>query len=159
MPPRLIKALATISILAMAFTLALARVNDFDVWWHLECGKLLLTQGVIPRQEFFSYTAFGRPWVDGYLLAQAIFYIVWKIAGVAGISILGAALVAGAYGLALLMSRSGRAGFMAALLAAPPAIYLAVSVMISRPALFSPIFGLITLWMLERYRLKDGRGV
>lgn len=183
----------TMAVLSVAIALSLMRISCFDVWWHIECGKLLIKDGLIPREEIFSYTAAGRPWVDGYLLAQAVLYIAWLIAGPSGVCIFGAVLVTAAFSLALAMSwwgatwaprisdslsvpdrrrggadksrhdddpwRPSGVGYGAALLVSLPAVYATAAVMLPRPALLTPVFGLLTLWILEDYRKHGGKRI
>lgn len=144
---------------ALAFVLALVKIDDFDVWWHLKCGEMLLKNGIIPTEEIFSYTAAGSPWVDGYLPAQALLYISWWMAGPAGLCLLGALLVTVAFSLALWISKGGEKGFEAAILIAPLAVFMARGVMLPRPALLTPIFALLALWLLEDHRKNNGRRV
>lgn len=159
MTNRLLKVLLFFEAPALAFALSFTTLDDFDVWWHLKCGEMFLREGVIPRTDIFSYTVSGTPWVDGYLPAQALLYFVWWICGPAGVIILGALLVAGAYALALALCRRAGAGLSVALAVAMPAVFLARVGMVPRPALLSPIFALITLWLLEEHRLRGGKRV
>lgn len=153
------KIIPALFVMALAFALAFVRIDDPDVWWHLKCGELFLRDFHIPRTEIFSYTALGKPWVDGYLPAQVMLYLAWRVAGPAGVIILGATLVAGAYALALLMTRRNGAGLAVALAVSIPAVFLARSVMLPRPALLTPVFALLTLQLLEDHRLNGGRRI
>jgi len=168
------------AVASLAFVFALVEVDNPDIWWHIKCGEMLLTRGIVPRTEIFSYTAQGAPWVDGYLLAEALLYAAYRIGDVAGVVLLGAILVMASYCLALAMSRYGasrtgerlrgekganrqgyqlRIGYAAALATMIPAIYLAYGTMVVRPALLTPIFALATLWLLEDHRLNAGRRI
>ena len=153
------KALPFVTALALAFTLAFVAIDDMDVWWHLKCGELFLRDGHVPRTEIFSYTAAGAPWVDGYLPAQALLYFAWWVGGAAGVVVLGALLVMGMYALSMLMTLRDRVGFGVGIAASLPAIFLARVVMLPRPALLTPIFALLTLWLLEDHLLRGGRRV
>jgi len=151
------KIIPLLAVFALVFALSFVEIADIDVWWHMKCGELFLRDGHVPRTEIFSYTAAGKPWVDGYLPAQVLLYLAWWAGNATGVCLLGAAMIMAAYGLALFMSRRSGAGYGAALVAAIPAVLLARSVMLPRPALLSPIFALVTLQLLEEHRLKGGR--
>jgi len=146
------------ALLALVFTLSLGAIDDFDVWWHLACGEKIIRDGWIPRQEIFSYTAAGRPWVDGYIPAEVLMRVVWGLWGSAGIVLLGAVFMTGTFALALWISRSGP-GFKVAILTFFPAIFLARGFILPRPALLTCPFVLLTLWLLEDYRRVGGRRV
>ena len=148
-----------ILILSLAFVLGLNKINDYDIWWHLKCGELIVREGWFPRTEIFSYTVNGAPWIDGYIPAQVLLYLLWRAAGTAGICLLGAILVAGMYGLAIAISRRNGAGFGAAIAVSLPAIFLARGTMIPRPALLTPIFALLNLWLLDVHRVRGGRRI
>lgn len=150
------KAIPFVISLAVAFTLSFVQVDDADVWWHLKCGEMFLKDLVIPRTEIFSYTAAGAPWVDGYLPAQVMLWLAWRAAGPAGVGLLGALLVTGMYALSLLISRRKGAGLGVALAVYLPALFLARAVMLPRPALLTPIFALLTMWLMEDFRLRGG---
>lgn len=152
------KKICFISIVALSFTLALGLIDDVDIWWHLKCGEKFIREGWIPHYETFSYTSASRQWVNGYLLADAMFYVAWLAGGPGGVALFGAALVACAYAIALMMSRGGP-GYYAALVASIPAVFMAYGVMIPAPALFTHIFALLSIWLLESHRLKGGRRI
>jgi len=163
MKPAWYKVLPALVALVLAFVLSFVRIDDYDVWWHLKCGEMLVRRGYIPRNEIFSFTAAGRPWVDGYLPSQALLYLAYWIGNAGGICVLGALLVTGCFGIALAISRSGAQsrdiGFGAAIAVSLPAIYLTRVAMMPRPALLTPIFSLVALWLLEDHRLKGGKRV
>src|SRR5215467_6690145 len=39
-------------------------LNDPDTYWHIATGKWMLVQRAFPRQDIFSHTAYGQPWVN-----------------------------------------------------------------------------------------------
>ena len=160
---RIIVSLPYVSALMLVFVLAMARIADNDVWWHLKCGELFLRNGWIPRTDIFSYTALGEPWVDGYLPAQAVYFLAWKAAGSAGVVLLGSVLVAATFILALLFSKklssNGSVASEAAVAIALPAAVLSINCMFPRPALLTPIFALVTLYFLEDFRKSGGRRI
>ena len=54
---------ATLALIASLF-----RVQNYDVWWHLRTGKLIVETRAIPRLDPFSFAASGRKWVySGWL--------------------------------------------------------------------------------------------
>src|SRR5439155_13396261 len=83
-------------------------LRDPGVGWHLATGKLILETATIPRQDVFSFTAMGRPWIDYYWLFQvsAACLEIWG-----GLPLYAAACVV-VYGLvpALLFRRMVRTG-------------------------------------------------
>jgi len=156
---RWLKILASLAALSMAFALALALIDDPDVWWHLKCGELFVRKGWIPRSEIFSYTAEGAPWVDGYILAQALMYLCWWVGDETGVCLFVAIAASGAYALALAVCRRSGPGYNVALALSFPAVLLARVAMIPRPSALTPLFALAALWLLEDNRKLGGRRV
>lgn len=143
---------------ATAFALSFNKIEDPDIWWHLKCGELFVEKGTILKQEIFSYTAQGTPWVDGYLLAQALFYICWKFFGAGGVIFLGSLLVTLGFVLAMLVAGRTKDGSLMSAIALS-AVFLASPSMLPRPALFTPLFTLVFLYLLEGHRTNLSKKV
>ncbi len=59
---------AVAAILATMCGLLAFPLSDYDYFWHLRTGRLILETGSIPTVDPFSFTAEGRPWaVQGWL--------------------------------------------------------------------------------------------
>lgn len=69
------------AFIVVAFALAFQRLPSADLWWHLAGGRYILENGLIPRTDPFSYTAFGQPWMNHEWLSQVIFYLVFRLGG------------------------------------------------------------------------------
>ena len=55
-------------------------LSDFDIWWQLASGRWMWDQGMVLRQETFSYTAAGTPWT--YPAAgEILFYWIYRQGG------------------------------------------------------------------------------
>ena len=75
------------------FAMATRAVVDTDLYWHLAAGRYIVETRTVPTVDPFSSTMLGKPWVDIYWLAQAAWYLLYQAAGLAGLSLLVAALV------------------------------------------------------------------
>src|SRR4051794_29501885 len=69
-------------------------IRDPDIWWHLSSGRWMLVQKAIPYVDVFSLTAQGTRWVDTYWLQEITWFLVCKLAGLPGVIIFNALLVA-----------------------------------------------------------------
>jgi hypothetical protein len=122
-------------LLAVAFLLGCFPMSDFDVWWHLRAGQLIL-EGGIPRVDVLTYTNAGRPWIDLYWLFQVIIALLYKAGGASALvalkALMGAATVAVA-----LSSRDRNARAWPAVLAWIPALIAFSGRLCERPELFS----------------------
>jgi hypothetical protein len=52
------------ALLAAVFCLAAIQVMDFDVWWHLRTGRLILSEERVPRLGRYTYPDADAPWID-----------------------------------------------------------------------------------------------
>src|SRR5512132_4077751 len=76
---------ASAAILLYAAAAGLRTLASTDLFWTLRDGQYLAQTGSIARQEVFSYTAPGRPWMYPQL-AGLILYALYAIAGYAALS-------------------------------------------------------------------------
>src|SRR5215831_16285045 len=90
---------------AAAFLLGCHPLADFDIWWHLRAGQLILETGRVPRVDVFTYTNAGRPWIDLYWLYQVALALVFRAGGGSALVLLKAATGAGIVGLTMLGRR------------------------------------------------------
>ncbi len=63
---------------------AIQKIWCYDVWWHLATGKYIWTHK-IPHTDPFSYTFYGKNWIDSLWLFQAVLYKAYQFAGYPGI--------------------------------------------------------------------------
>ena len=68
-------------LLALAVAASLTPIRNFDFWWHLATGRLILERHSLPRQDPYSFTAEGTPWVDHEWLFQVLAYLGMTAAG------------------------------------------------------------------------------
>lgn len=64
---------------------SLRNIFDLDIWVHLKTGEYILKNLKIPRYDFYSYTATGKPWLNLDWLFQVIVYLIHHFSGFAGI--------------------------------------------------------------------------
>lgn len=72
-----------------------APVFTNDVFWHVTTGDHLLTHGLWPGADPFSFTAGGQSWVLHEWLTQVLFAAVHAIGGLPGLRLLTVVLTAG----------------------------------------------------------------
>ena len=63
------------------------------MYWHLYTGQYIVETRTIPMSDPFSWTRQGVPWADVHWLSQVIMYVVYRLAGLAGLA-LGVGLLA-----------------------------------------------------------------
>ncbi|MBI5597467.1 MAG: hypothetical protein HY928_15365 [Elusimicrobia bacterium] len=142
---------------ACALPLILAPVSNPDLFWHLNAARRMLAEGRIPRDEAFSYTRLGTPWVDFEWLFQLVVLGAETAAGPAGLWALKAALWAAA---AALVEAAGRASGGAARGRLLLIFWCAASLGRAelKPELFSVVF-FLAFWVLLELQEREGSAV
>ena len=95
------------SLPALAFLLGCFPLSDFDVWWHLRTGQLILDTHTVPRFDLFTYTNATRSWIDVYWLYQVGLALLYRAEGASALVLLKAAAGAGIVALSMIGRRPG----------------------------------------------------
>lgn len=103
------------SLPALAFLLGCFPMADFDVWWHLRTGQLILETHTVPRFDLFTYTNAARPWIDVYWLYQVGMALLYRAGGASALVLLKATAGAAIVGLSMQGRRSGHRAWPLAL--------------------------------------------
>ena len=123
--------------------------RDGDLPRHIAVGKVMLDNRALPREDFFSHTAYGQPFLAYEWLSQLIFAAVHQFAGLDAVVVLTAVVIASAYALvAGFLIRRGVAADLVVLTVAAAAL-LGMTHWAARPHAFSFAATAILLRMLE----------
>lgn len=136
-------------LLLLTFLLGCFRMGDFDVWWHLGAGRLILERGAVPRVDVFTYTNAGRPWIDVYWFFQIIVALLYRGGGVPALVLLKALVGTATVALALAARRPGSRVWPACAVWLP-AVVVFSGRLCERPELFSLLFLAAFLAVLAR---------
>lgn len=140
-------------LLAACIFLMLPKTNvDPDLGWHLRNAQYQLLHHAFLRQDIYSFTTRGKPWMDHEWLAETPFYLGWKWSGERGVFFvtytLITSIVLGIYKLARMQSENPKAAFLIAFLAIP----LASVSFGPRTLLFGWLFLVVELTVLFNFR-------
>jgi tetratricopeptide (TPR) repeat protein len=138
-----------------AFVAGLSDISDFDIWYHLKTGELILSEKHIPFDDVFSYTASGKPWVVHEWLSEVLFAVVYGGSGAAGLIVLKAIVLALSAGLLLSLALRGR-GTTLPFLLFPLFLFPLTLRAFERPDIFTLLFVCILLVIL--LRAEEGKG-
>jgi hypothetical protein len=123
-----------------------------DMWWHLATGQWILAHHAWPTHDFFSFTAYGNPWIADQWLGDVVIAVAWALGRMHALMILLAALAGTIllllYYYAWLRSGSVKAAFLACALLLP----LASLPMSMRPQILGMAFLIVALICLESFR-------
>jgi hypothetical protein len=137
----------------MAFVLSLHPVLNYDLGFHLRTGELVLGSG-IPLTDPFSFTAAGTPWFLEQWLGATLFTLVWKGAGIGGVILAKALVVALGFLIVTLVARRASGSADAAVLSGLLAVVVGKERFFAQPFVFSFLLLACTLWVLESWRLS-----
>lgn len=146
--------IAAIFLLAI-FLLTIHPIGDYDTGYHLMTGKYIVTHGVVPLYDVFSYAAQGARWIAHYWLSDVVFYLTYLIAGYWGLIIFVALLAALTYFFVLKITwiRTGKTILPLVLLIL--FAYLAIELWVVRPQIFSYFLAVLLIFVLEKWRASS----
>jgi hypothetical protein len=152
-------AVLTLALIGMqfAFTVAQPDLNDPDIWWHLRDAQYLVQHHHFLRQDLYSFTAAGKPWVNTEWLSEIPFYLGYQGFGLSGLKFLTFALPSTIILLLLYLCYKESRNFKASIVACAFASLLAKVSYGPRTILFGYVFLVVLLIILQRFR-KRGSG-
>lgn len=125
--------------------------SDGDTARHLAVGRQIIVDRAIPLTDFFSHTKGGEPFVPYEWLSEVVFALADQVAGLAGVAVLAAALIALPFLLLTRwMVRDGISVVLALMLVAAGALASSVH-WLARPHLFSILLALLWARSLSRF--------
>ena len=68
-------------LFALSFFAVFSKIPGDDHWWHMLTGRYFLENGVVPKQDLFSFTYYGKPWVNWEWLSGVLMVICWDLWG------------------------------------------------------------------------------
>ena len=137
------------SLPALAFLLGCTPMSDFDVWWHLRTGQLILQTHTVPRVDLFTYTNATRPWIDVHWLYQVGLALLHGAGGASALVLVKATAGAAIVGLTLLGRRAEQPAWPVALAWLPSVVMLSGRLS-ERPELVSLVLLAVYLAVLAQ---------
>jgi hypothetical protein len=153
--PHVVAALVLVAVFAMAVRVPASP----DMWWHLRCGEVQWRTRAVLKEDVFSHTAAGTPWINQSWLPQLGMYALYAWAGFPALALAVAALVTATYALAGLTAldafpKPGRySPFWVALVVLWAAIATG-PVWVARPHLLTFVFTALWVYLLDRHRQR-----
>lgn len=143
-----------LTLLAL-FLFNLRPIADFDTGYHLKTGEYIFENHTVPLHDIFSFSAPNARWVAHYWFSDVLFFLWYKLAGFWGL-ILGVGLVAAISYLTVLKTAwlKTESRFLPLMLIVPYSA-LAFELWVVRPQIFSYLFVVLLIFLLEKTRLGD----
>ena len=89
--------LVSFLVFTFAFFMAVEKVHNYDIWWHLKTGQWILEIGKIPESDPFSFTTPDAAWAPHYWLSDVLFAIALGVSGIDGLILFKALIVGAAF--------------------------------------------------------------
>jgi hypothetical protein len=132
---------------------------DGDTGWHIRTGEYILKTHTVPVWDLFSYTTPGTHWYAWEWLADVVFGGLHQVAGLKGVVLFSGAVIC--LTMVILfrhMIWRGASLHIAVFLT----IFLANALQfhyLARPHIFTTLFAVTALWMLDRDWSRPSRAV
>jgi hypothetical protein len=125
--------------------------SDGDLGRHIIIGNVILDTRAIPRTDVFSHTMYGQPLVLHEWLADLIFALVSRAAGLDGVAWLTAIMLAGTYAFFTAGLKWFKIRTPMRLLAGLAALLVSIVHWHTRPHILTTLFFTIFVLQLARY--------
>lgn len=146
-------------ILVLVLCFSIAKIYDYDIWWHLKTGEHILKTFKIPYQDIFSLTDQGKDWIDVHWFSQLLLFSVFSLAGFTGTQLSVFCVVAFTIFI-LYKIRSNEGLYRLSIL---PLIYLAIYASkdryLPRPDVFSLLFSSLYFFILYRFQFQNKKTI
>lgn len=141
-------------IILLSFLAGIFEICDYDFWYHLASGKLIIENRGSPQSDPFYYTLQNEPFITDYWLFQIILYFIYSIFNIKGVIIFQSFCFATTI---IILIQLGKLITKSNLLIIP--ILLAVIVeargrFVPRPELFMMIFAASYIYIINAYLIK-----
>jgi hypothetical protein len=144
-------------VIVLIAGLTIAAISNNDIWIHIKTGDLILRDLALPRLDPYSFTASDHPYLVHEWLSAVVFSLVYRLAGVPGLTVFKFLLVLGS-ALSLFFTGRRRGDRLGVVLPAFAVLgYVATQRYIERPHLFTFLFASLYLYLLFRFRDGDRR--
>lgn len=134
------------------FTLYRPDLNDPDIWWHMRDAQYLFQHHQFVRQDMYSFTVAGHPWVNTEWLSEIPYYVAYRALGLVGLKSLMFALLCTIFLLLLYLCYEETRNFKASAAACYCAVFLASVSFGPRTILFGYLCLVLLLIILARFR-------
>jgi hypothetical protein len=135
-----------------ALTMVHADFNDPDVWWHLRDAQYLFQRHQFIRNDMYSFTVAGHPWINTEWLGEIPFYLVYQALGISGLKAMTFVLPTIIMLLLLYLCYRESRNFKASVAVCAAASFLAVVSYGPRTILFGYVLMILLLILLQRFR-------
>lgn len=77
--------------------IAFGQISYNDFFWHLALGKWMIATRSFLTHDIFSYTFYGKEWLNSTWLFDGVLYLIYRYGSFIGLNLLRLAMLAGTY--------------------------------------------------------------
>jgi hypothetical protein len=132
---------------------------DGDTGWHIRTGEYILDHHSVPTTDLFSFSRAGQPWFAWEWLADVIFGALFRQMGLKGVVLLSGLMISLTATILLRHMLWRKANLF---ISVAITLFCASAASIhyhARPHLFTLLFLVITMWLLDRDRARPDHAV
>jgi hypothetical protein len=129
-------------------------LGDADTGYHIRAGEYIIKNLTVPNHDIFSHIIPPIPWTAHEWLSEVIYALIHKVAGLSGIVVATAVLIASAYFVLLKFLRSSDISIIVAALIVALAAGASTIHWLARPHIFSLFLILVWYMVLDTYQYK-----
>ena len=135
------------------------RGGDPDIFWHLVTGQWMVDHRQVVSQDLFTFTVSGKQWIDPEYTTEIIAYLVYKVGGLALVSLGFGAVTFAGFLLIWRRVRLERANLVIAAIAIGIAGLGGAEVWGPRPQMITFTFTCLEVLWLDRYLRGKSRAI
>lgn len=139
-------------LFTLTFVMCCFPLRDFDFWWHLRTGELILERGTVPYTDWYTYIDSEQPWIDMHWGFQLLIVAVYRLTGITGIILAKAGFYTGALIVGWKATGHTLAAWQKALVWLP-AMIAVTGRAYERPEMLSLLFLGVSLLLTEKVRV------
>jgi hypothetical protein len=149
-------AVLTLILVALQFIFAMysQSMDDPDIWWHMRNAQYLFQHHQFPRQDMYSFTVAGHPWINHEWFSEVPFYLAYRALGLVGLKSLTFLVLDLIFLLLLYLAYQESRNFKASVAVCYFATFLATVSFGPRTILFGYVYLLVLLIILQRLRQR-----
>ena len=141
-------------VILFLFSMYKPDMNDPDIWWHMRNAQYLFEHHQFPRQDMYSFTVAGHPWINHEWLSEIPFYLAYRAFGLVGLKSLTFLVLNVIFLLLLYLCYKESRNFKASAVVCYFATFLATVSFGPRTILFGYVYLLLLLIILQRLRQR-----
>lgn len=135
-----------------SFVEGMSLLADCDTGYHIRAGEYIIATLSIPRYDIFSYFSHPIPWTAHEWLSEVVMAIIHRAAGLTGIVVFFAFLIASVYYLLFKVVRTYNGNILVAILVVILAIASSHIHWLARPHIFSLLLMVAWYYILDTYQ-------